>query len=194
MKKGDVLRKCLGCREVFEKKKLIRFVLSPDNEIILDYYSKLPGRGAYICFNRDCVEKAFKSAAFKKVFKCNVKSIQVNDIINIFTDKCLEKILSLLSIAVRSRNVFLGTEAVEGGLKKGSLSLLLLAADLSVSAKKQWEGKATVRGIEIKILPDFGKMDTVVGSRKIIALKDIGMAKAMLEEFGKLQKMGIDLI
>ena len=42
-------RQCLGCREMKNKKDLIRVVRSPEGEISLDFKGKKPGRGAYIC-------------------------------------------------------------------------------------------------------------------------------------------------
>ena len=38
-------RQCLGCREMKNKKDLIRAVRSPEGEITLDFKGKKPGRG-----------------------------------------------------------------------------------------------------------------------------------------------------
>ena len=43
------MRQCLGCREMFPKRELIRVVRSPEGEITLDFKGKAPGRGAYLC-------------------------------------------------------------------------------------------------------------------------------------------------
>ena len=52
------MRRCLGCFESKPKKELIRIVKNKDGEISLDKTGKKQGRGAYICNNIECLEKA----------------------------------------------------------------------------------------------------------------------------------------
>lgn len=54
-------RMCTGCMEMKPKKELIRVVKNKDNEISIDLHGKKPGRGAYICRNIECLEKAVKT-------------------------------------------------------------------------------------------------------------------------------------
>lgn len=54
-------RRCTGCGEHFEKQALVRIVRSPLGEITLDLTGKKPGRGAYICKNATCLQKARKA-------------------------------------------------------------------------------------------------------------------------------------
>lgn len=54
-------RMCNGCMEMKPKKELIRIVKSPEGEVSIDLTGKKPGRGAYICKNAECLEKAFKT-------------------------------------------------------------------------------------------------------------------------------------
>ena len=62
------MRQCLGCREMFPKKELIRAVRSPDGAVTLDFKGKAPGRGAYVCRKTECLAKAKKSRAFERAF------------------------------------------------------------------------------------------------------------------------------
>ncbi len=62
------LRQCLGCREMFPKKELLRVVRSPEGTIALDFKGKAPGRGAYVCHNPGCLKKAQKSRALERAF------------------------------------------------------------------------------------------------------------------------------
>lgn len=52
-------RTCLGCRQVREKKELVRLV-SKNGALEADLKGSLPGRGAYICKNEKCLKEAFK--------------------------------------------------------------------------------------------------------------------------------------
>lgn len=59
-------RMCTGCMEMKPKKDLIRIVRSKEGEISLDLVGKKPGRGAYICKNIECLEKAVKTKRLEK--------------------------------------------------------------------------------------------------------------------------------
>ena len=61
-------RQCLGCREMKNKKDLIRVVRSPEGEISLDFKGKKPGRGAYVCPDPACLAKVRKSRALERAF------------------------------------------------------------------------------------------------------------------------------
>ena len=66
------LRRCTGCNEQKPKKELVRVVRSPQGEIALDRVGKMPGRGAYLCPSRECVEKAVRGRGIERSFKMPV--------------------------------------------------------------------------------------------------------------------------
>ena len=66
------MRQCVGCREMKPKKELIRVVKSPEGQISLDFRGKAPGRGAYVCRNTECFEKAVKAKRFQKALSCAI--------------------------------------------------------------------------------------------------------------------------
>lgn len=66
------MRKCIGCQEMKHKKEMMRILKTTENEIILDTTGKKNGRGAYICFSRECFEKAVKSRALERSLKMNI--------------------------------------------------------------------------------------------------------------------------
>ena len=62
-------RQCVGCREMKEKKSLLRVVRSPEGDVSLDFTGKKPGRGAYVCPDAACLKKARKSRALERAFE-----------------------------------------------------------------------------------------------------------------------------
>ena len=72
MQKKIPMRQCLGCREMKEKRSLIRVVRSPEGEISLDFKGKASGRGAYICPNGECLKKAVRARALEKAFSVQI--------------------------------------------------------------------------------------------------------------------------
>jgi predicted RNA-binding protein YlxR (DUF448 family) len=67
--KSKPQRMCVGCREFQDKKELMRIVRSPEGEIFIDPTGKKNGRGAYLCFDEGCLQKAIKSKSLEKSLK-----------------------------------------------------------------------------------------------------------------------------
>ena len=61
-------RQCVGCREMKDKKALLRIVKTPEGEILLDSTGKKSGRGAYVCPDQECLKIARKSRALERAF------------------------------------------------------------------------------------------------------------------------------
>ncbi|MEG0752075.1 MAG: YlxR family protein [Oscillospiraceae bacterium] len=68
----EPIRMCAACREGRPKKELARVVKSPDGEISVDTNGKSPGRGAYICRNAQCFEKARKAHSLERALECAI--------------------------------------------------------------------------------------------------------------------------
>lgn len=66
------MRKCIGCQEMKNKKEMMRILKTTDDEIVLDTTGKKNGRGAYICFSRECFGKAVKSKALERSLKMSI--------------------------------------------------------------------------------------------------------------------------
>ena len=72
VKKKSPQRQCVGCNEMKNKKDLIRILKTAEGDIILDATGKKNGRGAYLCFNRECLERAVKGRGLERSFKMPV--------------------------------------------------------------------------------------------------------------------------
>lgn len=70
--KSVPMRMCIACREMMQKRELLRVVKSADGRIGLDFSGKAAGRGAYICNRPDCVKKLGKQKLLNKVFSADV--------------------------------------------------------------------------------------------------------------------------
>ena len=54
------------------KRDMIRVIKTPEDEICLDRSGKKNGRGAYLCFNPDCLRKAIRSKALERSLKITI--------------------------------------------------------------------------------------------------------------------------
>jgi predicted RNA-binding protein YlxR (DUF448 family) len=75
-------RMCVGCREMKNKRDLIRIVRTPEGSIELDPTGKKAGRGAYLCPKDECLELAVKGKRLQKALEHDI-SREILDIIKV---------------------------------------------------------------------------------------------------------------
>lgn len=64
---------CVGCREMKPKKELIRVVRQPSGQVMLDRTGKAAGRGAYVCPDSACLERARKSKVLERTLEAAIE-------------------------------------------------------------------------------------------------------------------------
>ena len=53
-------RKCVGCGQIKNREEMIKITRkNTDGAVVLNPDSKTFGRSAYLCYNHDCIKKAF---------------------------------------------------------------------------------------------------------------------------------------
>ncbi|MDO4539982.1 MAG: YlxR family protein [Syntrophomonadaceae bacterium] len=62
-------RMCVGCREMKNKRELLRVVRLPEGGVELDLTGKKSGRGAYVCPSVDCYNQAVKGKRLQKALE-----------------------------------------------------------------------------------------------------------------------------
>ena len=72
MQKKIPQRQCMGCRQRKAKKEMIRVVRGTDGVVSLDFSGKLNGRGAYICPDPECLQKARKAKSLERSLETEV--------------------------------------------------------------------------------------------------------------------------
>lgn len=85
--KKEPQRTCLGCKESKDKKELIRIVKQNDGKIFIDKTGKANGRGAYICNNIECIEKAIKSKRLENNFETKIDNEIYESLRGVIIDK-----------------------------------------------------------------------------------------------------------
>ena len=66
------MRMCVGCREMKEKRSLLRIVKNAEGAISFDRVGKAPGRGAYICRSKECLQKAIKQRQLERALETQI--------------------------------------------------------------------------------------------------------------------------
>ena len=66
------MRMCVGCREMKEKRSLLRIVRNAEGAVSFDRVGKAPGRGAYICRSKECLAKAVRQHQLERALETKV--------------------------------------------------------------------------------------------------------------------------
>lgn len=65
-------RTCVACRQVRDKRDLVRIVRAVDGQVLLDPTGKRSGRGAYLCRERACWELALKKKILEHALQTTI--------------------------------------------------------------------------------------------------------------------------
>lgn len=87
MAKKIPLRQCVGCNQMGNKKEMIRVIKTAEDEIVLDTTGRKNGRGAYVCANRDCLDKALKHKGLERSLKTSIPDAVIASLMKEFDDR-----------------------------------------------------------------------------------------------------------
>jgi predicted RNA-binding protein YlxR (DUF448 family) len=75
-------RTCLGCRRRRPKAELLRLVRRPDGRVESDRAAE--GRGAYVCADAECLERALKPGRLAHAFRkpCEVRTDLIDTVVS----------------------------------------------------------------------------------------------------------------
>ncbi|MCI5630098.1 MAG: ribosomal L7Ae/L30e/S12e/Gadd45 family protein [Clostridiales bacterium] len=95
----------------------------------------------------------------------------------------MQKIHSLLGIAMRAGKLVSGEDGTMIDLKKGKLNLVIVAEDASNNTKKLFKDKSSFRHVNCIELSTKSDLGISIGkdSRAVIGIKDIGFANKIIQ-------------
>jgi uncharacterized protein len=112
--RSATMRMCAVTRQVLPIDELIRFVVSPQSEVLADLKRKLPGRGLWVTASRPVVAEAVKRNQFGKGFK---REVRVAPTLAADTEVLLiRSLVEALAMAAKAGQVVAGFSKVEGAL------------------------------------------------------------------------------
>ena len=125
--RSATMRMCAVTREVRPIGELIRFVVSPQGEVIPDLKRKLPGRGLWVSASRRTVAEAVRRNQFSKGFKRDIRAAAT---LPADTEALLVRSATdALAMVAKAGQVVSGFSKVEGALRDGQVQALIHASD-----------------------------------------------------------------
>jgi len=186
MARSEPQRTCLGCRTEKGKGELLRYVLDPQGAVVPDLLAKLPGRGAYTCFSRDCVAKATYRKQFARAFKGEVKGATAAELEGLILSRLEARIASYLALANKAGKVVSGSDMVlEAMRNKGKkIGLVIMAGDVSADIGQRLAAMAAREGIPSFRILDKDRIGSLVGKglRSVVAIEAGGFVPPLVKE------------
>jgi len=185
-------RTCIACRQIKNKKELVRYVLAPDNSVLVDYRQHLPGRGCYTCFDHSCLDTAVKRKGFQRCFKQQNLKIEITLLIEQLVTAVDQKIFSLLGMARKSGQLISGSNAIIEALRKTkSIELVVIATDISDAIGQKIKTLAERSAIHCVQLGNKQQLGQMLGKeeRSVIAVQAGALAKSLLNELHRHRRL-----
>lgn len=176
--RSATMRMCAVSREVRPVDELIRFVLSPEGEVVPDLKRKLPGRGLWIEASRTRVAEAVRRNQFSRGFKRDVRAAQslASD-----TEKLLAKsAIEALAMAAKAGQVVAGFAKVEEALHGGQARALIHASDGAADGIRKLDAIVRQRGGNHGESPPFPIVTALTSAELDLALGRANVIHAAL--------------
>ena len=184
MSGNEPQRSCIACRATTSKRDLLRFVLSPESELVPDLLAKLPGRGAYTCMNSACVKRALQKRLFNRAFKREVSSPEAELFVGKVIARMEERIGSYIALANKAGRVVSGSDMVMDLVRKRKTGFLFIASDISPEIGAKILELAKRHDVSHESIFDKERLGVLVGKglRSVVAVENGGFVETIRHE------------
>ncbi len=186
------VRTCIVERARKEKPFLLRFVLSPQAEVVPDLKGTLPGRGVWVTARRQSVAEAVKRRAFQRAFR---KPVAVSDSLPLEVEQLFKRsALERLSICNKAGLLVAGFSKVEEALRRCEIVALLHADSAAADGRAKLDRKFQASSSGTGHTPPENRFTSAeislaAGSTGVIhaGLREGGATRAFLEALDLLK-------
>ncbi len=145
----NALRTCVGCGKSKSKDHLIRFIVSPEGKLELDYRGTYPSRGAYLCPRKECFDAAEKKGNWRKSLDVARVVFEKERLFQTLLSVNRTRLLHAVGLAQKAGRLLSGADQVKEGLERGAVKLLILSEDASANTLDNFRYMADSLGVEI---------------------------------------------
>lgn len=163
---------------------MVRFVISPAEEVVPDVEGRLPGRGMWLSAGRDVVNTAVAKGAFSKAARRRV--VASPDLANLVEALLLRRCVELLGFARRAGQAIAGFDKVSDALRQGQVALLIQAGDAAAGGRSKM--KALARTVPVAETLSAAELGRAFGRDGIVhvAVAKGGLAERLAAEMARL--------
>ena len=185
------VRTCLGTRQRFAKGDLVRLVRAPDGRVLVDRWQTVPGRGAYVSYDRQAIEQVVRRKAFGRAFKASVVPIDGDALARDIVEAIEARIFDTLALARRRGCAVSGTDALLRALPRGEVRILIVAVDTAADTVRKLRARANEGGVSIVrygLRTELGRSQGR-DDRIAVGVLDAAVAERLTQEFSRRNRV-----
>jgi len=148
----DAIRTCIACRHSAPKGELLRVVRAPDGTPALDFGQKLPGRGAYVCWTRACLDRGLERKRLVHALRDEVDADPAA-VLHRAQTHLQRRIGEICGLLQRSGGLKSGAYTVDMQMGKRWLAAALLASDAGTDIQQRVRRRCAREGWDVLDLP-----------------------------------------
>jgi predicted RNA-binding protein YlxR (DUF448 family) len=182
-------RMCIATGEHLPSAELIRFVLSPEGEIVPDLHHELPGRGLWVRASRKALAKALAEERFSKALRKTCKAAP--DLAERVESLIRERARQYLALANKAGLVVHGFEKTAEALAARRARVLIEASDGAADGRRKLRQRLP-EGCEIVAAFDSRELSLALGRANVIhaALAKGSLAEKFLAAARRVEAFG----
>src|SRR6516162_649344 len=167
-------RRCICTGEIGDRPLMLRFVISPDGEVVPDVAASLPGRGLWLTPRRDIVERAVAKRLFARAARRPVT----------VPPALADRIEALL--ARRAGLAVGGFAKVREAVRAGNAAVLFEAVDAAEGGRRKMRGLG--RGLPMAVALTAAEIGAAFGRDRVVhaSVGSGGLCARLLTDAGKL--------
>jgi len=183
-------RTCIACRQVEDRAELVRLVLSPEGEVVVDYRGRLPGRGAWVHCREACIRALVARPAM--IARSLGHRARVGDLGERIQGAVLRAAQDGLSMAAAGGALVGGHDALERALVEGRVAEVVVAMDAS---ERTVADLRTVAGEDVPFTVIAASRDALgnrvgQGSRAALGVLSVPASRHLLRQLHRLRDVG----
>ncbi len=191
---SEAVRTCVACRSQVERGASVRVVLDPAGVPAIDWRGRLPGRGLWCCFRKDCLEGLQKPSRLSRAFKQRVEPALPDWPLAQVRERTLGRQREFVGLASRAGELKSGGNVVERLVHKHWASYLVQSVDSGPAVASKWQERASRSSLPIfRSLLSSEQLGGALGKggpRSVLAVRKGPLARSLKQEL----KRGLALI
>jgi predicted RNA-binding protein YlxR (DUF448 family)/ribosomal protein L30E len=185
---GEALseRMCIVTRKVMDEEHLLRFVRSPEGEVVPDLRGSLPGRGVWVTLGRSKVAEAQRKGLFARGF--HAESRPHDDLAGLVGDLLRKTALAYLPMARKAGLAVCGFMKATELCRGGNAQIVIHASDGSADGRRKLNA-AAAPGVATVELFTGNELDLAFGRSNVVhaALARVGLAEKFLAAVRRIE-------
>lgn len=156
-------RTCIGCKTQRETHDLLRFVCTPQGEVILDASGHAPGRGIYVCCDVVCLRKALNPAKLALALKRPVRVPDFDTVCQEVRKLLYKRLKTCLSLGQKAGAVVSGYVPLRQALAQARVLYMILAEDIASGRAEEYRSWCTQHGVPYVTLFTKEELGHIIG-------------------------------